>query len=168
MKDYISFVDPNVTLSGCYGDAATAASQAFFCPRVHRTDNGHGSIFGAGFVDAVNENLNYLATTGVDFEANYQTQFDDWGMDGYGGLSINFIGTYLQSLTTSPTQVPVDPQHPTYDCAGLFGVVCGTPSPTWRHKMRVTWTSPWDLGAVAGLAPSREREARREHGLTRT
>jgi len=145
VKDYISFVDPNVTLSGCYGDAATAASQAFFCPRVHRTDNGHGSIFGAGFVDAVNENLNYLATTGVDFEANYQTQFEDWGLNGAGGLSLNFIGTYLQSLTTSPTQVPVDPNNPTYDCAGLFGVVCGTPSPTWRHKMRVTWTSPWDL-----------------------
>jgi outer membrane receptor protein involved in Fe transport len=145
VKDFISFVDPNVSLSGCYGQNSTAASVAFFCPKVHRTLGGTGSIFGSGFVDAVNENLNFLSTSGVDFEANYTTQFDDWGLNGAGGLSINFIGTYLQSLTTSPTNVPVDPAHPTYDCAGLFGVVCGTPSPTWRHKMRFTWTSPWDL-----------------------
>jgi len=145
VKNYISFIDPNITLSGCYGSTATAASEAFFCPLVHRTNGGTGSIFGSGFVDGTTRNLNYLATSGIDFEANYQTQFDDWGLDGAGGLSINMIGTYLQSLTTSPTQVPVDPANPTYDCAGLFGVVCGTPSPTWRHKMRVTWTSPWDL-----------------------
>jgi outer membrane receptor protein involved in Fe transport len=32
-----------------------------------------------------------------------------------------------------------------YDCAGLFGPICGTPIPKWRHKLRVTWTSPWDV-----------------------
>ena len=32
-----------------------------------------------------------------------------------------------------------------YDCAGLFGIICGTPIPEWRHKLRVTWTSPWDF-----------------------
>src|SRR3569832_2199821 len=104
VKNYISFIDPNVTLSGCYGTTATAASEAFFCPLVHRANGGTGSIFGSGYVDANTRNLNYLATSGVDFEANYQTQFDDWGLNGAGGLSINFIGTYLQSLTTSPTQ----------------------------------------------------------------
>ena len=149
VKDYVSFIDPNVTLAGCYGPAASAASEAFFCPLVKRSIGpngpGTGSIFGAGFVNANTRNLNYLSTSGVDFEANYQTQFDDWGLNGAGGLSINFIGTYLQSLTTSPTAVPVDPNFPTYDCAGLYGVVCGNPTPTWRHKARVTWTSPWDL-----------------------
>lgn len=145
VKDYISFIDPNVVLSGCYSDSSTAASQAFFCPLVHRTDGGTGSIIGAGYVDAVERNLDSLATTGVDMEANYNTQFDDWGINGAGGLSINIIGTYLESLKTTPTSVPVDPNYPSYDCAGLFGTVCGTPSPKWRHKMRVTWTSPWDV-----------------------
>ncbi|HEX4159405.1 MAG TPA: hypothetical protein VHY79_13100, partial [Rhizomicrobium sp.] len=27
---------------------------------------------------------------------------------------------------------------------GLFGTTC-VPSPKWRHKFRVTWTSPWDV-----------------------
>jgi outer membrane receptor protein involved in Fe transport len=146
VKDYISVIDPNVTLSGCYSDTSTAESRAFFCPFVHRTLGGTGSIFGAGFVDAVEHNLNSLATSGVDFEANYNTSFEDWGVNGAGGLSINFIGTLLDTLETTPTQVPVDPAFPSYDCAGLFGVVCGTPNPKWRHKMRVTWTSPWDFG----------------------
>jgi len=161
VKDYISFVDPNVALAGCYGPFATAAQQGAFCPLIHRTNGGLGSIFGAGFVDAQNTNLNFLKTTGIDFEANYQTQFDDWGMDGWGGLSFNLIGTLLNDLSTSASDAAFlrtkpDPNSPigastaggstvAYQCAGLFGVVCGTPSPKWRHKMRVTWTSPWDL-----------------------
>jgi outer membrane receptor protein involved in Fe transport len=145
VKNYISVIDPNVTLSGCYSDTSTAESRAFFCPFVHRTQGGSGSIFGSGFVDAVNNNLNSLATSGVDFEANYNLPLDNIGMGGAGGLSFNFVGTLLNSLETTPTQVPVDPNYPSYDCAGLFGVVCGTPNPEWRHKMRVTWTSPWDF-----------------------
>ena len=33
-----------------------------------------------------------------------------------------------------------------YDCAGLFGATCGTPSPVWRHKLRLGFTMPNGLG----------------------
>ena len=32
-----------------------------------------------------------------------------------------------------------------YDCAGLYGPTCGTPTPKWRHKARVNWSSPYGL-----------------------
>jgi iron complex outermembrane recepter protein len=32
-----------------------------------------------------------------------------------------------------------------YDCAGLYGVSCGTPTPSWRHTARVTWSTPISL-----------------------
>jgi outer membrane receptor protein involved in Fe transport len=43
------------------------------------------------------------------------------------------------------------PGFPEYNCSGLFGVVCstasdsGSPNPKWRHKLRVTWSTPWDV-----------------------
>ena len=138
VANYISYISPNTVLSGCYGSGATAAQIAFYCPMVHRSASG--SIFGAGYVDAVNTNLPYLQTKGIDFEANYQTQFSDWGMDGWGGLAFAFKGTYLDSLTTKSSQF-----SNAYDCAGYYGLVCYTPNPKWRHQLRVTWDSPWDF-----------------------
>jgi len=36
-----------------------------------------------------------------------------------------------------------------YDCKGLFGPTCGQPTPTWRHNLRTTWSSPSGAGAVS-------------------
>jgi outer membrane receptor protein involved in Fe transport len=33
-----------------------------------------------------------------------------------------------------------------YRCEGLYGATCGTPSPKWRHKLRVGFTLPNGLG----------------------
>jgi outer membrane receptor protein involved in Fe transport len=63
-------------------------------------------------------------------------------MGPYGGLAFNFVGTWLDHLITQ--SVPDQPGT-LYDCAGLYGQVCYTPNPEWRHKFRVTWTSPWDF-----------------------
>ncbi|MGH6878910.1 MAG: TonB-dependent receptor domain-containing protein [Rhizomicrobium sp.] len=84
-------------------------------------------------------NTGFLATTGLDLEANYSLQGEDLGLRGAGGATINLIGTWLDTLATEPV-----PGQGTYDCAGLYGVVCGGPAPRWRHKLRVTWTTPWD------------------------
>ena len=59
-----------------------------------------------------------------------------------GSLSTNFIGTWTKSWKLSPSAVSVPAS---FDCAGLFGTTCGSPYPTWKHKMRVTWATPWDV-----------------------
>jgi outer membrane receptor protein involved in Fe transport len=68
VSKFINTVNPNITLSECYGSSATATSEAFFCPLVHR--NSLGQIYGGGFVAAPTANTGYLLTRGVDFEAN--------------------------------------------------------------------------------------------------
>lgn len=61
-------------------------------------------------------------------------------MSGAGALTLNLIVTWLDMLTTEPA-----PGEGTYNCAGLYGVVCGEPAPRWRHKLRLTWTTPWTI-----------------------
>ena len=141
MSKLITTVGANTILAACYGAAATPASIAVFCPDVHR--NSLGQIYGAGSVFNPTVNTGFLKTSGVDFEANYTANMDDWGMAGFGSLDFNFVGTYLDSLETEPVPPPVS--IGTYECAGLFGTVCLAPNPQWRHKLRVTWTSPWDF-----------------------
>ena len=69
-----------------------------------------------------------------------------WGLPDSGSLAFNLIGTWLDSLATESL-----PGFPEYNCAGLFGVACstaansGSPNPKWRHKLRVTWSTPWDV-----------------------
>jgi len=143
VDNYISIIGPQVILNGCYAPNANTAAVAFYCPFVHR--NSQGAIFGSGYVLNKSLNLPFLSTKGIDFEANYNTSFDDWDMTkGWGALSFNFVGTMLDNLVTKSSPVNSG-GNTTYDCAGLYGVTCGTPSPDWRHKLRVTWSSPWDF-----------------------
>lgn len=62
-------------------------------------------------------------------------------------MPVRSTSTSWAHSLNSPTTEPVAPPHSigTYDCAGLFGTVCLAPNPVWRHKLRVTWTSPWDF-----------------------
>ncbi len=138
IEKYINGVNPNVTLSACYGAGATAASQALACPRIHRGSGGTGNLYAGGYVDATTINTGYLKTDGLDVEANYMTDLAAFGADGWGSLAINLLGTWTDTNVTSAYS------NVSYNCAGLFGIVCGTPTPKWRSKMRVTWDTPWD------------------------
>jgi iron complex outermembrane receptor protein len=138
VSGFISSVSSVITLDGCYGADATAATEAFFCPLVHR--NAQGQLYGGGYVSAQTTNTGFLSTRGVDVEANYTSNMDDWGLTGAGSLDVNLVGTYLESLVTESL-----PGLQTYDCAGLFGVICGEPAPRWRHKLRLTWSSIRDF-----------------------
>lgn len=136
-------------------DNCAESGNPFYCSLIHRSASFGGAIFGtgatAGYVDSANRNLGLQKTSGIDVEANYNTSLEDWGMGANGSLGINLLGTYTEKFKTQPV-VPT-PQHPgdhMYDCAGLFGPICGTPIPKWRHKLRVTWTSPWDFDLSLG------------------
>jgi outer membrane receptor protein involved in Fe transport len=141
VNDAIGVIPPTTTLSECYGDNATAGSQAAFCPLVNRNPSSHQIYDGAsGNVIETNQNTGSLQTKGWDFEVNYNKDLADWGVANAGSLSFNLIGTLLDNFIVEPVK-----GLGTYDCEGLYGETCGTPSPAWRHKLRVTWTSPWDF-----------------------
>jgi outer membrane receptor protein involved in Fe transport len=136
VKDVINTIGADTILDRCL-----KTGDAFFCSKIHRAP-GTGSLWIGtnGFVDDTNFNLGSLETTGVDLEANYRMNLADVGVGEYGGLSFNFVGTWTDELLTE-TLKGDEP----YDCAGFYGPVCLTPTPEWRHKLRTTWTTPWQV-----------------------
>lgn len=129
VSNYItSLTGPNI-LNGCM--SGTAA----MCDLIHR-NSVTGVIFGsAGYLQETTTNIGSLHRRGLDFAVNYTKDLADFGLDHAGSLTADFNGTYLIGAVTTTTEA--------YDCAGLYGSVCGAPAPTWRHNLRLTWSSPW-------------------------
>jgi outer membrane receptor protein involved in Fe transport len=131
---YIGNLSAAAIVYGCYN------GQTVDCQYIHR-DPTTGALLGNGYVSAVNQNLNWLHTRGLDFEVHYRRPINELGVGisrDLGQVAVDLTGTYLLNfkqklLTTTPA----------YDCAGLFGPTCAIPRPNWRHTLRVTWETPW-------------------------
>lgn len=143
VEDAIQPFNPLNTLDSCYisGDAAA-------CARINRNP-GNGSLYvGDGFVDDPNTNIGGISTAGVDINANYSVDLEDWGAPAYGSLQFTFAGTWLQELEVDTGGIAA---NSVYDCVGFYGNQCsangipGTPNPEWRHRARATWVTPWDV-----------------------
>jgi outer membrane receptor protein involved in Fe transport len=105
-----------------------------FCSLVHRDQFGSLWRTANGFVQDFSLNIGSLRTRGIDVQASYSMD-----IGSLGGLSFNFVGTWLDKLTTTVL-------GQTQECTGLFGAACGTPNPEWRHTFHVTWNGPDGLG----------------------
>jgi outer membrane receptor protein involved in Fe transport len=135
VKGFIGLIGANVTLTQCIaGDAAS-------CAKVHRDAAGSIWLSPQGFVEDPTLNTGALRTKGVDFNASYRTDLERLGLENMGGVTLSFVGTWLDSLKTQPL-----PGGAFYDCAGLYGSTCGVPNPEWRHKVRLTWNTPLEYG----------------------
>ena len=126
----------NATVSGCI------AGNSFLCSQIHR-DPSTGELYGAGYVNVVNVNTGFEQTKGLDISASYSVPMNNWGR-----LDIRSTGTYTSHFVVEPNGA--NPAigligSGTYDCAGLFGAVCGVPTPHWRSTTRFTWVTPWKL-----------------------
>ena len=135
----IQGIPPTATVNDCILSGITS-----LCPLIHRDASG-SLLFPNGFVISTDQNTGYLQTKGYDLEVNYRFKVADIGMGmfaapDWGSVGINFVGTYTQNFIDQPvTGLAV------YDCAGLYGPTCGNPDPHWRHKMRITWATPWNF-----------------------
>ncbi len=153
----IGSIASTVSLSGCLnGNTA-------LCSNVHRDSSGY-LFTPTGYVVSTGLNAGWLKTSGLDLEANYQTGLDVLGLENAGGLSLNYVSTFLSDYSVSPypgacqyvngssvgncggTTAPSGATVSTsYDCVGMFGEACGTPNPRYRHKLRATWSTPWSI-----------------------
>lgn len=146
VKDYINFIAPNIIMGSCISGANPA-----LCSLIHRDpvtggiSLNSGTLATSGYIDSRNINTGYLHTKGVDIEANYLTSLDDLGLGDNGSLSANLFGTFVSDYLVQPYTGAKSGNDTNYNCAGLYGVTCGTPTPTWRHKLRMTWSSPWNV-----------------------
>ena len=59
-----------------------------------------------------------------------------------GNVSLSFVGTWLDQLIT-------DNGLTTRECVKLFGAICGTPNPEWRHTLHLNYQHPSGLGFAA-------------------
>ncbi|HEY0435029.1 MAG TPA: TonB-dependent receptor, partial [Phenylobacterium sp.] len=147
VKDYISNVGANVIINGC-----VSGTNPDFCALVHR--DVVGSIRStSGFVRDTVINQGGLHTSGVDVNASYRTGLDTFGIQNMGSVSASLVGTWLDKLETTVLN-----GRPPIDCAGLYGSTCTTlggsinPNPKWRHKLRVTWNTPFEMGWLGNIA----------------
>lgn len=106
-----------------------------FCGDIQRDAAGTLWLTSGAFIRTLNDNVGKLRTEGVDLGVDYSMK-----LAGMGKLDLSFVGTLLRKYEVNDL-----PARPSYDCVGLFGDTCGTPMPEWRHKLRATWTTPWDL-----------------------
>jgi len=140
VDDFIGRIGANLELTTCL-----ATGNPTFCNLIHRSTNpaSLGSLFldPTGFVQDTTLNTGSLKTTGADLNVNYRTDLSNWGLGDNGSISANLVGTWLDTLITQPL-----PGGPSFDCTSLYGLVCGTPSPEWRHKARLTWNTPYSYG----------------------
>jgi outer membrane receptor protein involved in Fe transport len=101
---------------------------------------------GQGNVLDTNINIGSLSTTGYDINIGYT------GLEigRFGSLAFNMTGTYAVDLITQPAPgIDLNPNpnvfSDKYDCVGFYSSVCGVPTPQWRHRLRTSWQTPWDL-----------------------
>ncbi|MGH8176508.1 MAG: TonB-dependent receptor domain-containing protein [Steroidobacter sp.] len=130
VEDTIAQVGADLAINTCL-----ASGDPYFCGLVNRAP-GSGSLWlgTQGYITDTTLNTGSLQTKGFDVEANYRMNMGD------SGLAFQLIGTYVDELTIEPL-----PGFPTYDCAGLYGNVCLTPTPEFRTKLRSTWTTAWNV-----------------------
>ncbi|MEK8032811.1 TonB-dependent receptor [Ideonella sp. DXS29W] len=130
VKDVIGNLPATTTLTQCLntGDAA-------FCDLIHRDSLGTLWATNDAYIKANNLNLGMRATEGLDIGADYQLK-----LDAMGRVDFTFKGTWLNSFEQEDA-----PGLGSYDCAGYYGATCGTPLPQWRHSLRTTWRSPWNV-----------------------
>jgi outer membrane receptor protein involved in Fe transport len=138
LAESISTVAAPTILQNCL-----ATGDPTYCQLIVRTAGGSiagSSVQTGGYIVQTNVNVGANRVEGVDVQANYR-----WALgERYGSLHFSLAGSAAIAAKTTPF-----PGAPTYDCAGLYGNTCASMNPRWRHNLRVSWSTPWNLEIAA-------------------
>jgi outer membrane receptor protein involved in Fe transport len=136
VEDTISSVGPTTTLEKCL-----LSGDSRFCSQITRDSLGTLWLLPTARIVATQTNIGSIKTSGVDLGFNY-----GYKLGTMGSLGVAMNGTWLKNF-----EVEEIPGEGSYDCAGLYNGAgkCGQPRPTWRHKLRVNWNTPWQLDLAA-------------------
>jgi outer membrane receptor protein involved in Fe transport len=134
VKDTISNIDPTTTLSKCL-----ETGNPTYCSLISRDRLGTLWLLPQASIVGTNLNLGSTRTSGFDLALAYNQK-----LGTMGSLGVSFAGTLLKKLETEEIK-----GDGSYDCVGLYGAnKCGAPNPEWRHKLRTTWATPWNVEAA--------------------
>ena len=121
IKNAISTLAMDDILNQC-----AVTGNAALCGLIHRDQYGSLWLTGNGYAVTTNQNIAKFERAGIDTNITYSVPM------GNNLLDINLMGAYYN-------KVYADNAIYSYDCAGLYGNSCGTPTPKWRHMLRVAW-----------------------------
>ena len=129
IDDTISSVSTDTIFDVC----AKTVNQGF-CDKIHRNPLT-GSLWQNPnyFVDDNTLNIGTVITAGYDVSARYYVRIGSMGK-----LTFTFTGTKVTDWSTQPA-----PTSAPYDCTGLYGNSCGSPTPKWKHIFGIDWATPW-------------------------
>ena len=109
------------------------------CEQINRGSNGDlwvgSDIENSGHVVSRRSNLPGEEVEGLDVVIDYTV-----GIGAWGDLSFNNVLSYIDSWDRQELE-----GAPTKSCAGNW--TCGPPIPDLQNRLRVTWSSPWDVTA---------------------
>jgi outer membrane receptor protein involved in Fe transport len=133
IDDVIAVIPPATILDQCL-----QTGNAQFCSAITR--DGAGTLWLLPQASIVSNSINVAkwTTSGIDLTASYTRRLGE-----HGSLNLNFMGTHVREFKQQQF-----PGADEYDCAGLFGATCGATLgvlPDWRHRLRGTWATPWNL-----------------------
>ena len=135
LKDAIGAIPPGLLLQGCLN-----TGNPFFCGKIVRNPADGGltgaTVAGGGYFIQTALNIGGAKINGIDTQLAYHRAL----RAGLGSLGFALNGALLLKSETQPY-----PAATTYDCAGLYGALCATVNPRWRHALRTTWATPWNL-----------------------
>ena len=137
LEDKIDNYPLSVIFNGCL-----LQDNPIYCSQITRnTVTGAltgASVGGGGYILQKDYNIGLAILSGFDLNMNYRHALPP----GWGSLSAALVGSYLLHDSSTPY-----PGAQSYDCAGLFGTTCenGSVNPHWRHNLRLTWDTPWNV-----------------------
>jgi iron complex outermembrane receptor protein len=136
LEDQVGNYPLAVIFNGCLKD-----DNPIYCSQIVRTKAGSlvgATVGGGGYILQKDFNVGLSIVSGIDMQMNYHLTLPA----GWGSFTTSLNGAYLLHDTSSPF-----PGAGSYDCAGLFGNTCenGSVNPHWRHTMRFTWDTPWNV-----------------------
>jgi outer membrane receptor protein involved in Fe transport len=114
-------------LNACYNN-----NDAAQCARIHRGPTGNLWL-GAGYVDDINTNIGSIQTKGLDITVDYS----NISLGAVGRLGVSLQSTHISEYAVDPG-VGATP----YDCVGFYSSSCTTPTPAWRHHLRLSYKTP--------------------------
>jgi iron complex outermembrane recepter protein len=137
LKNVIGVIPAPIILQGCLD-----TGNPLYCPLVIRTPGGSlsgSSVASGGYISQLGINVAAQKVSGIDVQASYRLS-----LATLGSLNFLFTGSDFLKNTTTPY-----PGANTYDCVGLYGPTCLNVNPKWRHNLRTTWVTPWNVDLSA-------------------
>ena len=112
------------------------------CKKVRRGAPGDlwigSDLNSSGHIVALNDNLAIEEVAGFDVVTDYSFDVGEMGSVNVSNV-LSLIDRWdQQELAEAPTEA----------CAGKWGFVCGFPHPDLRNKLRLIWTTPWNVAAT--------------------